>query len=70
MARGLGMEDSGVSEGGSYSRVKDSLARSKLRLSPSILVYSASRDEASSWLSNRALSRDSFSALEHSGKVV
>ena len=70
MARGLGMEDSWVSEGGDYSRVKASLARSKLHLSPSILVYSAPRDEASSWLSKRAVSRDSFSALEHSGKVV
>ncbi len=70
MARGLGTEDSGVSEGGGYSRVKASLARSKLRLSPSILVHSASRDEASSWLSNRAFSRDSFSALEHSSEEV
>lgn len=70
MARGLGMEDSGVSEEGDYSRVKASLARSKLRFSPSVLVFSVSRDEASSWLSNRADSRDSFSALEHSGKAV
>lgn len=70
MARGLGMDDSGVSEGGDYSRVKASLVRSKPHFSPCILVYSASRDEASSWLSNRAVSRDSFSALEHSGKVV
>lgn len=67
---GLGIEDSGVSEEGDYSRVKASLARSKLRLSPSILVFLVSRDEASSWLSNSAVSRDSFSALEHSGKVV
>lgn len=67
MARGFGTEDSGISKGGGYSRVKASLARSKLRLSPSNLVRLASRDEASSWLSNRAVSRDSFSALEHSG---
>jgi len=66
MVRGLGTEDSGISEGGGYSRVKASLVRSKLRLSPSILVHSASMDEASSWVSYRAVSRDSFSALEHS----
>lgn len=70
MARGLGTEDRGVSEGGGYSRVSASLASSRLRLSPSVLVHSASRDEASSWLSNRAPSRDSFCALEHSGEVV
>lgn len=69
-AKGFGTENSGVSEGGGYSRVKASLARSKLRLSTSNLVHSDSRDEANSWLSNRVVSRDSFSALEHSSKVV
>lgn len=69
-AGGLGKENSGVSEGEGYSRVKASLAESKPRLSPSNLEHSASRDEASSWLSNRAVSRDSFSALQHSGKTV
>lgn len=70
MAGGLGTENTGVSEGEDYSRVKASLAESKSRLSPSSLVRSASRDEASSWLLNRAISRDSFSALQNSGKMA
>lgn len=63
MARGLGMEASGTFEWGDYSRVKASLVRSSPCFSSSILVFSA-------WLSNRAASRDSFSALEHSRKGV
>lgn len=53
---------------GSHSRVKASLARFKMYLSPSNLVSSASRDAESSWLSNIAVSRDFFSALEQSNK--
>lgn len=68
MARALGMEDGGISEGGGYSRVKASLASSKACLSPSDRAHVASRDEASCWLSNRAVSRESFSALEHSAE--
>lgn len=70
MARGFGTEDNRVSEAGGYSRVKASLAKTKLWLSPSIRVRSASRDEESSWLWNKAVSGDRFSALEPRSNTV
>ena len=53
----------------SHSRDRASLACSRPRLSPSIPSCSSSREEASSWLSNRAATRDSFSALGGAGGV-
>lgn len=53
-----------VSGGGGHSRVQVSLARSKLCFSSFILVQSAFRNKAISWLSNRAISRETFSALK------
>lgn len=62
------MKNSEIFEGRGHSRVKASLARFKLYVSPSNLVSSASRDAESSWLSNIAVSREFFSALEQSNK--